>query len=98
LSTFIISCAHQQSSHLNNDKVKIPQKVMGKSSFEDEEQMLEDIVKTALQKDSNYQRFIADDLYLKASTALMVEDYKSAELIFSYLSPLVPKDTYVHTK
>jgi outer membrane protein assembly factor BamD (BamD/ComL family) len=42
--------------------------------------------------------YLASDMYLKASAALMEGDYHTANLIFERLVELVPKDTFVKRK
>lgn len=43
-------------------------------------------------------RFLASDMYLKASAALMEGDYQTANVIFKHLVSLVPEDNFVKQK
>ena len=43
-------------------------------------------------------KFLAGDMYLKASAALLEGDYQSANLVFEQLVELVPEDDYIKQK
>ncbi len=92
-----IGCSHvstkNKSSGEVDQKVEDPQETAKRVS-----NRLKELVQAAKDSGEEKIRFLASDMYLKASAALMEGDYLTANLIFEHLVSLVPKDTFVKQK
>lgn len=99
----LVSCAssnHKQSpkqnksAHLTNEQIKkLNQQTMDKVSSR-----LKELSIAAKASGPDKVRYLASDLYLKASAAQMEGDYQTANLIYTHLLDLVPNDTFVKKK
>ncbi|MBT4790146.1 MAG: tetratricopeptide repeat protein [Halobacteriovoraceae bacterium] len=61
-------------------------------------QRLAELSDAAIASGEDKVRFLASDMYLKASAALMESDYVTANLIFKHLIKLAPKDNFIKQK
>lgn len=59
---------------------------------------LKEVVLAAKKSGKDKVNFLAGDMYLKASAALLEGDYYTANLIFKHLIELVPEDIYIQKK
>jgi tetratricopeptide (TPR) repeat protein len=80
--------------HLSEQQVK----EHNKQTLEKVSQKLKDLSIAAKASGPDKIKYLASDLYLKASAALMEGDYQTANLIFHHLMDLVPNDEYVQKK
>lgn len=100
LSVLLASCAQthkkpkKQEAHLSKKQVED----LNKSAIERVSKRLEELSIAAKASGPDKVRFLASDMYLKASAALMEGDYQTANLIFKHLITLAPKDNFVKQK
>lgn len=99
----LISCASSQKSaeHSGKEGKQLTQKQveqMNKQALERVSKRLEELTKAAKASGPEKVRFLASDMYLKASAALMEGDYQTANIIFKHLITLAPKDNFVKQK
>ncbi|MFT6633110.1 MAG: tetratricopeptide (TPR) repeat protein [Bacteriovoracaceae bacterium] len=100
LSIFLTGCAqtkkkeHVDEPHLSKKQVED----LNKSAIERVSKRLEELSIAAKASGPDKVRFLASDMYLKASAALMEGDYQTANLIFKHLITLAPKDNFVKQK
>lgn len=80
--------------HLTNEQIKkLNEQTMQKVSSR-----LKELSIAAKASGPDKVRYLASDLYLKASAAQMEGDYQTANLIYTHLVELVPEDTFVKKK
>lgn len=80
--------------HLTNEQIKeLNKQTMAKVSGR-----LKDLSIAAKASGPDKVRYLASDLYLKASAAQMEGDYQTANLIYTHLVDLVPNDSFVQKK
>jgi tetratricopeptide (TPR) repeat protein len=100
LSVFLSSCAQTQKKakvqepHLSKKQVED----LNKTAIERVSKRLEELSIAAKASGPDKVRFLASDMYLKASAALMEGDYQTANLIFKHLITLAPNDNFVKQK
>lgn len=99
--TFISGC----SSNPKNEEKKQTQQMskadvekMNKEAIERVSKRLEELAIAAKASGPEKVRFLASDMYLKASAALMEGDYQTANLIFKHLMSLAPQDDFIKQK
>jgi len=101
LISLLVSCA--------GSKVKAPKKKevhlsktqiedLNKKAVERVSKRLEELSIAARASGADKVRFLASDMYLKASAALMEGDYQTANLIFKHLITMVPNDNFIKQK
>jgi tetratricopeptide (TPR) repeat protein len=101
LIVFFFGCAQtklkkssQPAVHLTKAQIEdLNQKAMKKVS-----KRLEELSIAAKASGPDKVRFLASDMYLKASAALMEGDYQTANIIFKHLVSLVPDDNFIKQK
>lgn len=75
------------------DQIKTSKEITQKAS-----DRLKEVVEAAKKSGKDKINFLAGDMYLKASAALLEGDYHTANLIFKHLVELVPEDIYIQKK
>ncbi len=101
LALWLSSCAQTPKKkevpaqkHLSQKQIEeLNQKTIDRVS-----KRLEELSVAAKASGPDKVRFLASDMYLKASAALMEGDYQTANLIFKHLVKLAPKDYFVKQK
>lgn len=69
-----------------------------KNSVQKTSERLQQLITAAKNSGQDKVDFLAGDMYLKASAALLEGDYFTANLIFQHLVELVPEDVYIQKK
>ncbi|MBD66124.1 MAG: hypothetical protein CME62_13010 [Halobacteriovoraceae bacterium] len=96
----LIGCASspqkEASSQKNLSDAEIEQ--MNKEAVARVSQRLEELSIAAKAQGPDKVRFLANDMYLKASAAIMEGDYQTANVIFKHLISLDPKDDFIKQK
>lgn len=83
-----------EDQHLSESQVQeLNQKAMQRVS-----KRLKELSIAARASGADKVRFLASDMYLKASAALMEGDYQTANIIFKHLIDLAPEDNFVKQK
>ena len=80
--------------HLTNEQVQ----ELNKQTLKKVSSRLKELSIAAKASGPDKVRYLASDLYLKASAAQMEGDYQTANLIFTHLIDLVPEDAFVQKK
>lgn len=104
ISFLLVSCATSNKNmsssnadtkkHLTDDQIKeLNKQTMNKVSGR-----LKELSIAAKASGPDKVRYLASDLYLKASAAQMEGDYQTANLIYTHLVELVPDDSFVQKK
>lgn len=98
-----MGCSSNQKASKNykvNEKHLSQKQVeeLNKKSIEKVSKRLEELSVAAKASGPDKVRFLASDMYLKASAALMEGDYQTANLIFKHLVKLVPSDHFIKQK
>lgn len=101
LSALIVGCSHIKQSE--NSQVTIdmltPEEVedLNRQALDLASQKLQMFVEKA-KATPETRMFLATDLFLKANMSLMQGDFTTANVLFSFLSELVPEDDFVQKK
>ena len=101
---FLTSCAGTKTRDAENDaraKQHLSQEQveeLNKKTVERVSKRLKELSVAAKASGEDKVRFLASDMYLKASAALMEGDYKTANIIFKHLIELAPNDNFVKQK
>lgn len=101
---FLFSCAQtgvkQAEQPMSSNKVMTQEEVdkMNAQAIERVSKKLKELSDAAVKAGPEKVRFLASDMYLKASAALMEGDYYTANLIFNHLVQLVPEDHFIRQK
>lgn len=80
--------------HLSQDQIK----QLNEQAMDRVSKRLEELSIAAKASGPDKVRFLASDMYLKASAALMEGDYQTANLIFKHLLTLAPQDDFIKQK
>jgi tetratricopeptide (TPR) repeat protein len=103
--TMLISCASTKSakdqSYMTADPDKLTQKEvqdLNKKALEQVSNQLAELVEIAKKSSPEKQRFLANDMYLKASAAMMEGDYFTANIILEQLIKLDKDDAFLKRK
>jgi tetratricopeptide (TPR) repeat protein len=103
LFIFVFGCAQtkyknskqtQPAEHLTKAQIE----EMNLRAMEKVSKRLEELSIAAKASGPDKVRFLASDMYLKASAALMEGDYQTANIIFRHLVALVPDDNFIKQK
>lgn len=70
-------------------------KVVKSETLNDVIKQMEQLIAEAKTKGEDAIKFLADDLYLKASDASHNGDFKTSSFLFSYLNKLMPDDEFI---
>lgn len=89
-----IEVSKSSQKHLTPKEVE----ELNKKTIEKVSKRLEQLSIAAKASGPDKVRFLASDMYLKASAALMEGDYQTANLVFSHLIKLVPDDDFIKKK
>ena len=90
----VSSTSADGKKHLTNEQIKdLNKQTMSKVSGR-----LKELSIAAKASGPDKVRYLASDLYLKASAAQMEGDYQTANLIYTHLVELVPDDSFVKKK
>jgi tetratricopeptide (TPR) repeat protein len=84
----------KKSAHLTKEQIE----KLNKQAMERVSKRLEELSIAAKASGPDKVRFLASDMYLKASAALMEGDYHTANVIFKHLVTLDPKDNFIKQK
>lgn len=103
LTFFIASCAttRTETPQELKDNSQLSQaqiKQMNEEAVERVSQKLKELSVAAKAAGSDKVRFLASDMFLKASAALMEGDYQSANILLESFLDLVPEDEFVKRK
>lgn len=102
-SLFLISCAQLQQKetekkvarkHLSPEQIK----ELNDKTLHAVSKRLEELSIAASTSGPDKVRFLANDMYLKASAAMMEGDFNTANIIFTHLVKLIPKDKFIKKK
>ncbi len=100
----LIGCAsskQKEPEQTKGSQEQLSQKeieLLNKQSIDKINKRLEELATAAKASGPEKVRFLASDMYLKASAALMEGDYQTANLIFKHLISLAPQDNFVKQK
>jgi tetratricopeptide (TPR) repeat protein len=101
LAFFLGACASSvdksakvEKKHLTREEVK----ALNDGAMSRVSNRLEELSIAAKASGPDKVRFLASDMYLKASAALMEGDYQTANIIFKHLLTLTPQDNFVKHK
>lgn len=98
----VFSCAqtklqkspNKAAVHLSQEQVK----EMNENALKRVSSRLEELSISAKASGPDKVRFLASDMYLKASAAVMEGDFQTANIIFKHLMTLVPNDDFIKQK
>ena len=102
-SLFLISCAQLQQKdsekkvarkHLTPEQIK----ELNEKTLQAVSKRLEELSIAAKASGPDKVRFLANDMYLKASAAMMEGDFNTANIIFTHLVKLIPEDKFIKKK
>lgn len=102
--TLLFSCAQMKTSDQASKEDKKKQmtveeiQAMNKKTLEAVSKRLKELAQAAQKAGPEKVRFLSNDMYLKASAAMMQGDYVTANVIFENLVSLVPQDKFVKKK
>lgn len=84
----------KNNQHLTSEQVK----QLNEQTLKKVSERLKELSVAAKASGPDKVKYLASDLYLKASAAQMEGDFETANLIFSHLIELVPEDSFVQKK
>ena len=99
--TLFAGCSSNPKKDKADDKSQLTQEQVNKLNKEAVERVskrLEELAIAAKASGPEKVQFLASDMYLKASAALMEGDYQTANLIFKHLLALAPQDDFIKQK
>ncbi len=105
LVTLSLSCSMLRSNNKDVGKLQSQQGLSAEEIALKNQQALKEIskrivklIEAAKKSGSDAINFLADDIYLKASSAALSGDYQTSSLLFKHVSMLKPKDMFVKSK
>lgn len=101
LTLSLVSCATSPSGKLVAPEKEVSKAELEKQHLEAQKRIskrLKELADAAKASGKEKVKYLAGDMYLKASAALMEGDYQSANLVFEQLVALVPEDDFIKQK